>query len=95
MQIGPISNGVANIDPYAKADSSVGGLVTVMDRDLLLNLHRAAYRSVDAVEYDQQRVTTGLDHPAAMLSNCRIDQIPSQSTKPLESSRVIQADQAE
>jgi hypothetical protein len=78
MQIGPIRNRVAKIDPYAKADSSIRGLVAVVDRDLFLDLNGTAHRPVYAVEYDQQRIATSLHDFAAMLADCRIDQIPAQ-----------------
>ena len=94
MQISSIGNRVANVDPDAKADGSIGRLVAVMDRNLLLHLHGAAHRSVDAVEHDEQRVAAGLDDPAAMLLDRRVDQVAPQSTQPLEGSRVVQPDQA-
>ena len=43
-----------------------------MDRNLLLHLHGIAHRPVDAVEYDQQGITAGLDDPATMLRYRRV-----------------------
>ena len=54
MQISSVGNRVADVDPDAKADGPIGRLVPVMVRNLLLHLHSAAHRSVDAVEHDQQ-----------------------------------------
>jgi len=44
-----------------------------MVRNLLLNLHRTAHCSIEAIEYDQQGVATGLDDPATVLVDRRID----------------------
>jgi hypothetical protein len=73
MQIGPIRNRVAKIDPYAKADSSIGGLFAVVDRNLLLHLHGAPNGTVDAVENDQQRIAPSLNDPASVLFDCWVD----------------------
>jgi hypothetical protein len=56
MQVSAIGNRVANVDPDAEADGSIGRLLAVKDRDLLLYLHGAAHRPVYAIEHDQQRV---------------------------------------
>jgi hypothetical protein len=73
MQVGPVGNRVAKVDPYAKPNGSIDGVIAIMTWGLLLYFHGAAHRPVDAVEYDQQRIPTGLYDPTAMLSNCRID----------------------
>jgi hypothetical protein len=65
--------GIAKIDPYAKPNSSVGGLVPIMKWDLLLCLHGKAHGPIYAVEYDQQGVPTGLYDPTAMLFDRRIN----------------------
>jgi hypothetical protein len=67
MQVCPIGNRVTNVNADAEPDSSIWGLVAVMDWEVLLYLDGTAYRPVYAVEYDQQRVTTSLDNSAAML----------------------------
>jgi hypothetical protein len=56
VQVCAIRNRVADVDSNPKANGSVGGLVTIMIRNLLLYLHGTAHRSVDAVENDEQRV---------------------------------------
>ena len=94
MQVSPISNGVSNVDADAKADGSIRRLIAVVDRNLLLHLHGTAHRPVDAVEHDQQGVAAGLDDPAAMLLDRRVDQVAAESTQPFERSCVVQADQA-
>ena len=57
-----------------------------MDRNLLLHLHGAAHRSVDAIEHDEQRIAAGLDDPAAMLVDCWVDQVAAESPQPFEGS---------
>jgi hypothetical protein len=79
MQVRPVRDCVSNVDPDSVADRSIGGLGTVLDRDLFLNRQSAPHRTVDAVEYDQQRVATGLDEPATMLSNCWVNHISTQN----------------
>ena len=64
-----------------------------MDGCLLLNLYGASDRSVDAVEYHEQRVATGVDYPAAMFPNCRIDQVAAERPQPLKRSHVIRPNQ--
>ncbi len=94
MQVGSVGNRVADIDPDAKADGPIGRVVIIMVRNLLLHLHGAAHCSVDAVEHDQQRVAAGLNDPAAMLRDRRVDHIAPQSAQPFESSDVVKPDQA-
>ena len=50
MEVRSIGNRVAKIDPDAEADASVGRLVGIMDRNLLLYLHGTPYGSVDACQ---------------------------------------------
>ena len=78
MQISPIGNCIANVDPDAEADGAIRRLISVMDRNLLLHLHGTAHRSVDAVEHDQQEIAPGLDDPAAMLLYRGVYQLAAQ-----------------
>ena len=75
VQVSPIGNRVADVDPDAEADGPIRGLVAIVDRNLLLHLHGTAHRSVDAVEHDEQGIAPGLDDPAAMLLDRRVDQV--------------------
>ena len=68
MQIGPICNRVADVDPNTETDSQFRRVILVMDRNPLLHLHGAANRSVDAIEHDEQRITARLDDPATVLA---------------------------
>ena len=82
VQISPISNRVANVDPNPKADSSIRRLIAVVDRDLLLHLDGTAHRPVDAVEHDEQGIASRLDDPAAVLLDRRVYQVAAQSPQP-------------
>ena len=72
-----LSNRVAKVDPDAKPHSPIWRLVAIMDRHLSLHMDSAAHSPVDATEHDEQRVSAGLDNPAAMLINRRIDHLPA------------------
>jgi len=58
---------------------------------LLLHLDRAEHCPVDAIEHDQQRVTSGLNEPSAMLVDRWVDQTVAQRLKPFQRSQVIPA----
>ena len=64
-----------------------------MDRNLLLHLHGAAHRSVDAIEHDEQGVAASLDDPAAMLLMAGSIRLLRRCAAAL-ASRIIQPDQA-
>ena len=94
VEVSAIGNRVAKVDADAEADGSIRRLIAIMDRNLLLHLHRTAHRSIDAVEHDEQRVAAGLNDPAAMLLDRRVDQVAAERTQPCKRPCVIQADQA-
>ena len=74
VDISAIWNHIANVDADAEADCPIRRLVAIVGRHLLLHLHGTAHRSIDAVEHDEQRVAPGVDDPAAMLVDGRVDQ---------------------
>ena len=94
MQISPVGNRVAKVDPDAEADGSIGRLISVVDRDLLLHHDGTAHRSIDAIKHDEQRVAARLDDPAAMLIDRRVYQVGAECPQAFECSLVIQSDQA-
>ena len=77
VQISPISDGIANVDPNAKSDGSVEWLVTVVDRYLLLHPHGTAHRPIDAIENNEQGIATGLNDLAAVFLYRRVDYVPA------------------
>ena len=83
VQVSPIGNRVANVDPDAEADGSIRRLIPIVDRNLLLHLHGAPHRPVDAVEHDEQRVAASLDDPATMLLDRWVYQLSAQRPQPL------------
>jgi hypothetical protein len=76
VQIGSISNRIAEVYPDTKADGSIGRLIAILHRNLLLYLHGTAHRSVNAIEHDEQGVASCLDDFAAMLIDRRVDHLP-------------------
>ena len=64
-----------------------------MDGNLLLHLHGTAHRPVNAIEYDQQRIASSLNNPAAMLIDRRVYQVPAECPQTIERSRIVQANQ--
>ena len=94
VHVGAVRDHVADIDADAEANARLGRSVAVMARQLLLHLHRAAHRAVDAVEHHQQRIAARVDDPAAMLGDRRIDQVAAERSQPLERADVVQPDQA-
>ena len=80
--------------PMRKRMRPIRRLVAIMDRHLLLHLHGTAHRPVDAVEHDQQRVAAGLDDPAAVLLDRRVDQVAPERAQPFERPGIVQPDQA-
>jgi len=73
VEIGPICNGVANVDPDPKTNGAVRRLFCIDNRNLLLHFHGAAHRTVYAVEHDQEGVASRLDDPPTVLLNRRVD----------------------
>jgi hypothetical protein len=94
MEISPIGNRVSNVDPDAKSDCLARRLIAVVNGNLLLHPHGAAHRSVNAIEHDKQRVAPCLHDPATMLTDRRVYQVFAQLPETLESSLVIQPDEA-
>jgi hypothetical protein len=94
VQISPIGDRIANGDPDTKAHGAIRLLVSVVDRDVVLDRDRAVHRTVDAVEGDEQRIPAGLHHPAAMFGNGGVDDSAAEAPETMEGSRVVQLDEA-
>src|SRR4051812_6523009 len=93
MQIGALGDRVTDIDANAEADCTVGRLVLVGLRHPSLDLHSATDRSLDAVEYDQQRIAARLNYPASILRDRRADDVASDSPQPRERSHIVQTNE--
>ena len=93
MQVSAIGNRVTEVDADAEPDGTIRWLVSVLDRNLLLHLDRAAYGSVDAVEYQEEGVAPRLNDPAVMLLDRSVDQVGTQGPQALKCPLVIQPDQ--
>src|SRR6202042_2743931 len=61
VDIEAIWNDIADVDADAEADRLIGREVAIMGGHLLLHLHRATHCSVNALENDKQRATSGID----------------------------------
>ena len=79
VDISAIWNHIAYIDADAKTDGSIGRLITVVDRHLLLHFGRTAHCSLDAVEHDEQGIASRVDDPAAVLIDRWVDQVLRES----------------
>src|SRR5262249_35092821 len=73
VQVRSVGNGITDVDADSKADSLIGRLIPIVDRNLFLDLDGTAHRSVYAVEDDQRGIAAGLDDPAAVFVECRVN----------------------
>ena len=93
VQVCSIGDRVANVDPNAEPKGTIRWLISVMDRNLLLDLYGTTNCTVDAIEHYEQRIAPSLGDLAAMFVNRRVYQVAAQCPQPLQSSCVIQLDQ--
>src|SRR4051812_5739428 len=61
VQIRAIGNHVTDVDANTKSNGLIGRLIAIVDRHLLLHFDCAAHCSIDAIEHDEQRITSGLN----------------------------------
>jgi hypothetical protein len=73
MEVRSVRNSVAKINPDAEANRSIACPILVIAGNMLLHFRGTADRPINAVEHDQQRVAPGLNDPAAMFFDRRID----------------------
>jgi hypothetical protein len=67
MQVGPVGNRIAGVDPNPEVDGAIRRLIAIVDRDLLLDLRSTVHGSIDALEGHEQRVPAGLNDLSAVL----------------------------
>jgi hypothetical protein len=94
VEVGAVPDRIAHVDPDPEANTTVGRMITIMRRHLLLHLDPAAQGTVDAVERYQQRVSSGLDNLTAELADRGIDQRASENAKAAQRARIIEVDKA-
>ena len=80
MNVSAIRNDIANVDAHSESHGTTGGLIAIAGRHVLLHFDRAADRSFNAIKHNEQRIARGIDDPAAVLLDCRIDQVGTEST---------------
>ncbi len=71
-----------------------GQLIAIVLRHLSLDSDGATHGTVDAIEFDEQRIASDLDDSPAMFVDSWVDQSAAEGPQPFERSDVIQPDQA-
>jgi len=94
MDIETIWNYIANIDTHSETDGTIGRLVTIVARHLLLYLHGTAHRPIDAVENHEQRIPARIDDPPAVLGDGWVNYLLAEGPEPFKRSDIVQANQA-
>jgi len=89
-----IGDHVAEIDPDAKTQAALLGEVQIAVGHRALNFTRTAHRVDDAGEFRQHAVAGGLDDPAMMLADLRIEQLDKMRLEPLVRAFLIGTHQA-
>src|SRR5262249_55288749 len=92
VDVPPILDDVAEIDPDAELDPPIRRYTGVAQRHLALHFDGAANRVDDAGELDQQPVTHGSDDAAAVFLDLRIDERAPQLLQPFERSLLVLPD---
>ena len=93
VEISSICNRIANVNPDTETDRSLRWLISVMDRNLMLNLDSTAHRPVDAIEHDEKGIATSLNDPAAVFIDRRVNYVATKAPQPLERSCIVQANE--
>jgi hypothetical protein len=94
MYVGAVRDDIADVDTDAKSDSSVGSCLAVKDWDLLLHSERTSHGTIDTVEHHEQRVAAGVDDPATIDIDRRVDDFAPKPAHPIKGSNIVQPDQA-
>jgi len=88
-QIIAVEDHVAEIDPDPELDAPVGHLGGIALRHRPLHRDGTAHRIDDAAELDQHPIAGGLDDPAVMLGDLRIDELAAQRLEAFERALLI------
>jgi hypothetical protein len=75
VDVALVDDDVADIDAHAKLDTPVTGRASIAPGHVTLDIDGAAHRINDAGEFDQHPIPGGLDDPAAVFLDLRIDQL--------------------
>ena len=89
-----LADHVAEVEADAKADLAPRRRVAVAPRHTPLDLDRARHRIRDARELDQHAIPGGLDQPAPVVGDRRIDQLQTMGLETRERARLIGFHQA-
>jgi hypothetical protein len=77
VNISPVPDDVAEIDPHAEFNAAIRRYIGVSLGHSALHFDGAAHRVDDAGELDEQSVAGGLDDPASVLLDLGITQLTS------------------
>ena len=94
VNITPVPDDVAEVDPHTELDAPRLGDVSVSLGHRLLHLDRAAHRIDDAGELDQEPVAGGFDDAASVLLDLRIAQLAADRLQCGERAFLIHTHQA-
>ena len=94
INVAAVGDHVAEIDADAKAQAALLGEIQIAVGHRALNFGRTAHRVDDAGEFRQHAVAGGLDDPAVMLADLRIDQFAQMRLEALVRAFLIGAHQA-
>src|SRR4051812_34279490 len=94
MQVGSISNGIADVDPDPKADGPIRRLVTVKQGNTLLHADWEPPGPVDTAKPHQQGVAAGLNSLAAIAVEGGINDFVTEIAQAFGSLQAGQPDQA-
>ncbi len=93
VDVVPIDDHVAEIDPDAECDALVLGDFGIAVDHRPLNLDGAAHRVDHARKFHQHAVAGGLDDPAVMLLDFRIDELAAMRLEPVEGAFLVRSHQ--
>jgi hypothetical protein len=89
VDIAPILDNVADIDPHAEFDAAIWRDIGVSLADLTLHFHGATHRIDDTGKLKEQAIASGFDYAAAVLLNFGIGHLPPKRLQPPERSFLV------
>jgi hypothetical protein len=94
IDVAAVGDHVAEIDPDAKAQAALLGEIQITVDHRALDLAGTAHRVDDAGEFCQHAVAGGLDDPAVMLADLRINEFEEMRLEPFVRALLVHAHQA-
>jgi hypothetical protein len=94
VDVAPVLNDIAEIDPHPELDPAIGRHIGVSLRHLALHFNGATHRVDDARKLDEQAVARSLHDPAAVFLDLWIGQLAPKRFQPFVRSLLISSHQA-